>query len=374
VDIYQELGVKKYINAHDTFTVYGGSRMAAETLEAMRQAAQYFVDLPELQNKIGDKIAEMTQNEAAYITNGASASIQLAVAVCITGGDMFIYSRLPDPSSVHNEIVVMRCQRNAYDAAIRPAGAKMVEIGDADETLEYELCGVLSEKTAAILYFASSLYAKAALPLAQVIKIAKEKGVPVIVDAAAQLPPVENLWKFTRMGADMVLFSGGKTLCGPQASGLIVGSREMIEKCRHLGSPQHGICRSSKVGREEMIGLYTAVKRYLALNHEQNYQRLLNIVRTINSALERTGAFQTYVLDHGPVGQAYPRSLGIVTGGFSAEKLADLLREHNPGIYIGIDTEHKNAIYISPLNLKDDEVETVISVLVESVNKLIKIS
>ena len=370
MDIYEILGVKKYINAHDTYTVYGGSRMAPNTLEAMAGAAQHFVDIAELQRVLGDRLARMTHNDAAYITNGASGGILLAAVVCMTGGDMYKYSLLPDADSMKNEIIVMRCQRNAYDKALAASGARVVEIGDADETLEFELEGAINDRTAAVFYFASSLYKKASLPLEKVIAIAKRSNVPVVVDAAAQLPPVENLWKYTGMGADMVLFSGGKSLCGPQASGLIVGSRKMIGDCRKFGAPAHGICRSCKVGREEMVGLYTAVGNYLALDHARNTQRLEGIVRQILLVMQNTGAFRTQLLEYGPVGQTYPRALGIITANFKAEELAAMMREHNPGIYIGVDKENEKAVYISPLNLNDSEVGIVASALEESVRKL----
>lgn len=371
MDIYERLGVKKYINAHDTYTIYGGSRMAPNTLRAMQEAAASFVDMSELQRVLGDKIAKMTNNEAAYITNGASGGLLLAVAVCMTEGDMYKYTRLPDASSMKNEIIVMRCQRNAYDMALRAAGATVVEIGDADETLEFELEGSINEKTAAIFYFASSLYAKAAMPLEKVIAMAKRKGIPVVVDAAAQLPPVENLWKFTQMGADMVLFSGGKTLCGPQASGIIFGTSKMIEACRRFGAPMHGLCRSSKVGREEMVGLYVALENYLSFDHKEISRRLSSIVDRIKEAMDKTGAFRTELLDRGPVGQTYPRILGRITAGFKAEELAEMMRCNDPGIYIGIDHALENAVYFSPLNLTDQEVEIVTSVLAECVRRLV---
>lgn len=369
--VYEELGVKRYINAHDTYTVYGGSRMAAESLDAMREAAESFVDIEELQVRAGDAIARMTHNEAAYITNGASGGVLLAACVCMTGGDPFRFSRLPDTTRCRNEIVIMRCQRNAYDMAITASGATVVEIGDADETLPWELEGVLGERTAAVFYFASSLYAKAAMKLEDVIRMAHARNIPVVVDAAAQLPPAENLWRFTRMGADMVLFSGGKTLCGPQASGLIVGTVEMIARCRALGAPVHGICRSSKVGREEMAALYVAVKQYVSLDHGKHHARLESIVKRLMDVMHDTGAFHVQMLDHGPVGQTYPRAHGRIIANFTADELAQSMRMLDPGIYIGVDRDAPNAVYLSPLNLSDEEVEMVAEALKTTVAHLL---
>ena len=135
--IFEELGIRPYINAHDTYTVYGGSRVSAETLEAMRQISEHFVDYDELQRKAGEKIAALTRNEGAYVTNGASGAILLATAVCLARGDAYRYMRLPQ-TDARNEVIILTCQHNAYDKAIATAGAKPVMIGDADETLPEE--------------------------------------------------------------------------------------------------------------------------------------------------------------------------------------------------------------------------------------------
>ncbi len=364
MDIFDRLGIDRYLNAHDTYTVYGGSRMEETTLRAMEEISRHFVDIEQLQRNLGARLAHMTHNEAAYITNGASGACLLAACVCMAKGSLFHFSRLPETRGLANEIVVMRCQRNAYDQAIRASGAAIVEIGDADETLPFELEGVLSEKTAAVFYFASSLYAHAAMPLAEAIRIAHEKGAPVVVDAAAQLPPVENLWAFTAMGADLVIFSGGKTLKGPQDSGLMVGRKDLIEDCIRFGAPVHGICRSSKVSREGMIGLYMAVENYVAMDHAGHQEQLLAMARRFVEAMEHTGKVRGEVVHRGPVGQTYPRAFGYLGQDMKAEKLAEAMRKRC--IYIGLEPE-KNAVYLSPLNLKEEEAQTVAEALLDCI-------
>lgn len=357
MDIFEKLGIKRYINAHDTYTVYGGSRMSPRTLKAMEEIAGAFADMEELQRVLGDRTAGLTRNEGAYFTNGASGGLLLAACVCMTGGDLYHYRKLPDTEDMPNEIIVMRAQRNAYDKAIEASGARIMEIGDADETLEFELEGRISSRTAGVFYFASSLYQRGSLHLEKTIAAAHKKGVPVVVDAAAQLPPVENLWKFTEMGADMVIFSGGKTLCGPQDSGLILGKREYIEICRTIGSPGHGICRSSKTSREAMAGLYTAVEEYCSLNHgehkEKMYKRNVSIQKKIEG---RDSVLDTGILPRGPVGQEYPRLFCKLKQQGKAVETAAKMRE--AGIFIGTVPE-ENMIYISPLNLTDQEAELV---------------
>jgi L-seryl-tRNA(Ser) seleniumtransferase len=357
MSFYDELGITRYINAHDTYTIYGGSRMSANTLKAMAEAAESFVDIDELQYVLGCRIAGLTNNEAAYITNGASGGLLLAAAVCMTGGDEFSFSRLPDTDNIKNEIIVMRCQRNAYDKAIEASGAHLLEIGDADETLEYELEGVINERTAAVFYFESSNFRRASMPLDRVIDIAHKHGIPVVVDAAAQLPPVSNLWKFTKeMGADMAIFSGGKTLCGPQDSGLILGKEEYISICRRFGAPVHGICRSSKVSREAMAGLYQAVKDFTVMDEQAYIAASYEKCRRLRKYMERTGLFTPYIVEYGPVGQAYPRIFGKAGDKVDISKVREgMLKEH---IYIGTDNL-ENTIYFSPLNLTGEEVDIV---------------
>lgn len=360
--ICEELGIKTYINAHDTYTVYGGSRMSENALRSMDEISKVFVDINELQRVMGEKIARLTHNEAAYVTNGASGGLLLATAVCLSKGDAYKFMRLPETDGP-NEVIILNCQHNAYDKAIPAAGAKIVMVGDADETLEAELKGAINEKTAAVFYFMNMLYDHAALPLCDVISIAHERGVPVIVDAAAQLPPLENLWGITGMGADMAIFSGGKTLRGPQDSGLIVGRKELINDCMRFGAPAHGICRSSKVSREAMAGLYVALREYVETDHVKNSKRLLDINLEIKRALDEIG-LETSIVDRGPVGQAYPRLFVYLNESVNARGIAESMRRS--GIYIGCQAE-ENAVYISPLNLHDEEVQIVKNSLISCI-------
>ncbi len=357
--LFEELGIRPYINAHDTYTVYGGSRMAPEVLEAMRQISEHFVDFDKLQRKTGEKIAALTQNEAAYVTNGASGAILLATAVCLARGDAYRYMRLPETDS-RNEVIVLNCQHNAYDKAIVTAGAKPVMIGDTDETLPEELAGAISENTAAVFYFPNIRYEFASLPLETVIEIAHGKGVPVIVDAAALLPPVENLWRFTGMGADLAIFSGGKTLCGPQDSGLILGRADLIRDCQRFGAPAHGVCRSSKTSREAVAGLYVAVKRYVEQDHAAAAKALRDLANGMAESFRSVG-LAARIVPYGPVGQTYPRVFVRLDPAVKAAAVRQ--RMLGEGIYIGV-SERENEVYISPLNLTADEAKIVIEKLI----------
>ena len=359
MDVFRELGIRRYINAHDTYTVYGGSRMSPRTLEAMRSVAESFVDFTELERAAGARIAALTRNEGAFVTNGAAGAIQLAAAVCICRGDEYIYRQLPAGMDGCREFVVQRCQRNAYDKAIEGAGGHIVEIGDADETLPSELEGALKKGAAGVFFFAASLYARGSMPLVEIIAIAHRYHTPVIVDAAAQLPPRENLWAYTEAGADMVLFSGGKTLCGPQDSGLILGKKEWLDLCLRFGAPEHGVCRSSKTSREAVAGLWAALEVYMEADPTEERAGFEKRNAGIAERLEANPRCRCRIVSSGPVGQTYPRLFIDLEDGLDAEAVEKGMREK--GIYIGREGCH--TVYISPLNLTDDEARIVAETL-----------
>ena len=223
MDVYDKLGVTKVVNGAATLTRLGGSLMPPEVVAAMSEAARYFVDMVELQAAVGRQIAEWTHNEAAFVSCGAAAGLALSAAACIAGADREKRGRLPYSEGMANEVIVYKHNRVGYDFAMRQAGAKLVEVGVESEAALTELEAAITDQTAAILYFYNVSRMGGMVPTEKAIEIAHRHDVPFIVDAAAQIPPVANLWRFTQMGADLVLFSGGKGLRGPQASGLILG-------------------------------------------------------------------------------------------------------------------------------------------------------
>lgn len=364
MDIYDRLGVKKYINAWDTMSVIGGSRMEPATLDAMKEAAQNFVEIKQLHQVLGDSIAQMTQNESAYITAGASAGIMLTCAVCMvtgSGGSTEDYQKVPLNTNelTRNEIVVMKGHRNPYDFAIRVSGARIVEAGREDGCTEEELAAVVNDKTAAVIFFDTHHFARRGLGLPEVVRIAHQKGAFVIVDGAAQLPPKENLWYYTKeCGADAALFSGGKGLRGPQQGGIVVGRRELIDGLRVIGPPNQGLGRSSKMGREEIVGVYTALKKFLEPGFVEKKQKYLaDASRHIIAALNDSGLFDCEVIRPGPTGQSYDWVYAGVKDGLSASDLRDALKNGEPGIMVGV---RGNGLTINPLNLEPDEIDQVI--------------
>ena len=265
---YASLGLRRVVNADARLTRLGGSLMPDEVLAAMTEAARSFVDVHELQLAVGRRLAELTRNEAAFVATGAAAGLVVATLACTVGSDLRAVARmLEGHPPTKQEVVIHRAQRIPYDPAVLLAGARIVEVGNALQTFPWELEAAISERTALVLFVAGAHLAAGALSLAESVAIAHSHGVPVVVDAAAQLPPVENLWRITAGGADLVVFSGGKDLRGPQASGLIVGRGDLIEACRVHGSPHQRLGRPMKVGKEEMLGLLAAVERYVGLDH-----------------------------------------------------------------------------------------------------------
>jgi L-seryl-tRNA(Ser) seleniumtransferase len=229
--VYQELGVRPIINACGTLTRIGGSRMSAEVLESMVEAAASFAHIDELQARAGKVIAEVTGAEAGYVTTGAAAGLALATAACVAGMDVGKMDRLPDTTGMKNEVVVQRGHRNAYDHGIRSAGIKFVEVGylgypGAGGTMPWQIDEAITERTAAVACPILDTPGTVSLPV--VAEIAHAKGVPVIVDAAAELPPRSNLRRFISEGADLVTFSGGKAIGGPQSSGILAGRADLI--------------------------------------------------------------------------------------------------------------------------------------------------
>ena len=263
MNIYDDLGVTPIINAAGSLTRFSGSLMPPEVTDAMAAASRSFVDMNELHLAAGGRIAELVGAEAAHVCAGATAGIALMAAACMAGTDREKIVRLPDTTGMKHKFVVQRTHRNPFDQALRVAGGEFVEIGaGADELVE-----ALDEEVAAVFHTFAWFCTEEVLSLEQVAEIAHRAGVPVIVDAAAEVPPAENLSRFVEEGADLVTFSGGKAIRGPQSSGFVLGRKDLVEACRLNDNPNMSVGRSMKVGKEEIVGLLKAVERYVTKDH-----------------------------------------------------------------------------------------------------------
>lgn len=361
MDFYQSLGVTKRINAAACYTALGGSIMSEEVLDAMRQAAGSFISLHELQMKAGEKIAKLTKNEGAFVTTGAAAGIVLSILACRTRGDLVEIQKIIDGKASPSEILMFAGHRIPYDAAIRLAGSQLVTVGDAIQTFEYQLEAGINERTSAIFFCAGKHLATPALSLETTVKIARKHAIPVIVDAAAQLPPISNLWKFTRdEGVDLAIFSGGKALHGPQSSGLIVGKKEYIEAVRANGAPYQRLGRAFKASKEEIAGLLTAIELYTSRDHEAEWKSWSN---TVDSWITQLGNIQDCKIsrdDINEAGQPVPR-VAIELSENSALRVVGKLQKLDPIVEVVHDS--RSMIWISPDSLQPGEESIVIEQL-----------
>ncbi len=272
-NVYRRLGLRPVVNAAGILTNLGGSLMLPEVKAAMEQAGREYIDLLELQKAAGERIAQVTGVEAALITSGAAAALLIGTAACVTRGDPDRMRRIPDTSGMPNEVVVQKTHRHAFDRAIRSVGTRFVEV----ETLE-ELERAIGPATA-MLHFLAYADTKGQIRMADWIAAGKRHGIPNFLDAAAELPPSGNLRSFCDAGFDLVAFSGGKALRGPQCSGLLLGRKDLIEAAFLNDAPHSdSIGRGCKVGKEEIAGLLTAVELYVKRDHDADRRRWESII------------------------------------------------------------------------------------------------
>ncbi|HEY7699707.1 MAG TPA: hypothetical protein VIE88_14895 [Vicinamibacteria bacterium] len=291
------LGVRPHIGAHEHISRLSGSRMPEEVIEALREANRFFVDIEELSDAAGRKIAELLGAEAALVTAGGFSSMILAAASCLTGTDPAKIDALPHPDWPKRECLIQKAHRFSYDRAYRAAGMTIVEAQDRDA-----LVGKISENTAMIpvlaaveeqRQFGPPVPRKRALPPEphvlmpeELIAIGKKANVPVFVDMASDLPPASNLTRWFRAGADLVAVSGGKGLRGPQSSGILAGRRDLIEAAALNAAPHTGIGRGMKVGKEEIVALVVALERYLNIDHDKEIAEWGEKARWLASQLQ----------------------------------------------------------------------------------------
>ena len=341
--IYRSLGVRPIINAQGTSTTLGGSMMPPEVVEAMAAASGSMVFLEELNDRAGEAIARHTGAEAGLVVVGAACGMLLQAAAVIAGTDAEQISRLPDTTAMKNRIVILNHHRDVgYLQAWRTAGATLTPVetlGAADaEAAVGRVMDAVDDRTVAIGYVASRW-----LPpdppgfLPTLTAASHSTGVPVIVDAAAMLPPAENLTRYTREGVDMVTFSGGKAIRGPQSAGILAGTEPLIRAAAMNASPNSAIGRVAKVCKEEIVGLVTALELYAERDHAADQRRWTRQAGVVANALKGIPGVTARVLQDDfsrPVPEAaiyFDESYG----GPSLEEIADLLAAGDPPIVTG---------------------------------------
>jgi len=281
-NVYTRLGVKTVINCRGTWTYLSGSLEFPEVRQAQVEAAQHFVNMLELQRAVGKRLAELTGAESGIITSGAAGAMAAATAACMAGADDKHIWQLPDTTGLKHEVIMVG-GRSAFDSAIRLTGAKLVLTYSPEE-----LTNAINDNTAMI--YTTDLGDK----LKQVLAIAKDHKVPMLLDDAAGIPPADNAKLYARMGIDMYCFSGGKGLRGPQCSGLLLGRKDLIEAALLNCSPREGaVCRPMKVGKEEIIGCLTALETWLNLDEKKIYAEWNERVDRIRKLVETVPGVKT---------------------------------------------------------------------------------
>jgi L-seryl-tRNA(Ser) seleniumtransferase len=279
--VYGALGVKRVINAAGTFTTLGGSLMPPEVVAAWADAAKHFVNLLELQDKVGERIAKLASVEAALVTTGAAGALLLGTAAAVTRGDRKLIPRLPDTSGMRNEVILQRAHHSCYDNQLTDVGVKLVEVETAADVKK-----AVGGKTA-LMYFLNAAGADGKIGRKEWVALARRHRVPTLLDAAADVPPVENLAGFNREGFDLVALSGGKALRGPNDTGLLLGRKDLVGAARLNTNPHCGtIGRMMKVSKEDMGALLAAVERYVKLDHKAEWRAWERRLEVIEKALE----------------------------------------------------------------------------------------
>ena len=299
-DLFKELGVTRVINAGVTMTFLSGSLMMPEVLEAINSTSHDFANMYELQDKVGAKIAEMLQCEAAMVTSGAACALLLGTAAAITGTDQEKIKLLPNLPGPRPEVIMQKTHRYLFDQAITTTGARIIEIEGNDEMEK-----AFNSNSVLALFFNAA--ASSSVTREDFIAICKKHQIPSFIDAAADVPPVENLFKYQKMGFDLVTFSGGKMIRGPQSAGLLFGRKDLIEAAKLNHSPHEApIGRPMKVNKEEIFGMYAALKSYLERDHKKEWQGWLDRISRIKSQVETIATVkgETHV-DPGPA-NAFP--------------------------------------------------------------------
>lgn len=397
VSIYEEFGVEPIINAVGWVTRLGGYVMDDVVISAMAQAAKHSVDMTELQAAASKVISEITGAEAGLVTSGAAAGLLLATAACVTGADPSKMARLPETEGMRNTVIVPRSHRNLYDHAVRTAGVRLIEVGLSDrfsgagnrDCEPWEIEAAITKDTAAILYVATP-WARPSLD--QVVEIGRRRGVPVIVDAAAQLPPATNLQAFIAAGADLVAFSGGKAIGGPQSSGILCGRRDLIEAAalqmldldvvdelwlppkQYIdrsgihGVPPHGIGRPCKVGKEEIVGLLVALRQFVKRDEKDAVEAWSGLTRELHAQVEGIAGCTVRIATSKWGADVLELTFPGDDAGKRAAAVARELQTGKPAIVADLSKLYEGVIRINPYCLRPEQVRIIAGRLRRIVN------
>jgi D-glucosaminate-6-phosphate ammonia-lyase len=363
-NLYESIGVQPVINCKGTFTIISGSQSLPEVKEAMMEASKHFVHIDELMAAVGARIAEIAQAESAIVTCGCAAALTHATAACIAGGDPEKIQRLPDLTGLKNEVVVPDYSRNVYDHALRMVGVRMVTVGSLEQMRR-----AITEKTALVMVMAQPADT-GPFGLEPIAKLAHELDVPVLVDAAAEGLTIPNV--HLERGADLVCYSGGKALRGPQSAGILMGRADLIRAAWTNSSPHHTFGRPMKVGKEDIMGMLAAVEMWAKRDHDAEFREWERWLRVIASEVETVSGISTEIQQPRGLSNKTPtlrisweaKRLGV----YGAE-IEDELWSHSPRIVLASGSGSRrgghNSVSISPWQMMPSDAEVVARVLRE---------
>jgi len=358
-DIYQSIGVRPLINARGTFTIISGSLMLPEVRAAMDAAAQHHVHLDELMEAIGARLAELTKAEWGMVSSGCAAALTHATAACVAGGNPDLHVRIPNLTGFpKDEVIIPRHSRNVYDAAVRAAGVRVIEVGTGDE-----LDAAFGPRTAMVYILAGPEADRAPLSTRAIAQLANQKRVPVLVDAAAEVLTVPNV--HLENGATLVAYSGGKCIRGPQSAGLLLGRKDLVRAAWVHSAPHHGFSRSMKVGKEEAIGMLMAVEMWMKRDHKAEWNRWMAWLESIATHVSRIEGVATSITETTALSNRTPsltirwdrKRLGISGADLARHLLDTEPRIATPG---GRDRGDEASISITPYQMASGE-ETIVA-------------
>jgi len=369
LSVYRDLGVPRVINARGNMTLLGGSILSQEILDAMKEANTSYVNMKELLDQASKAVAQLTGAEAAYITPGAAAALTLSAAASMTGTDPEKIERLPNTDGMKNQILIQKGLRIKYDRTMTVPGATLIEVGDDSGVHTKQIEAAISDETAAIHYLAPGT--PKAVPIEDVIRRGKKHGVPIIVDAAGQVYPVENLRKYAAMGADLVCY-GAKYFGAPNSTGIVLGKKELIEAVvlnSFIGfeaTPYRALGRGYKLDRQEVVAVVVALRRWMTMDHRPRFQSSDRKARYIMCELRKFSDIKLTPI---------PEEAELATGlridldrtPEATAEVAKRLREGNPSVWIG---SQENTLRINALTLVDGDEKILAERLVNVLSRI----
>ncbi len=360
---FESLGIKKVINASGNNSRLGSSILSKEVLRAMNEASKIYVNMNELNIRCGEFVAQITGAEAGLVTSGAAGGLLLSAAACVTGTNIALISELPQAAK-GKEIIIQKGQRTGYDQAIRTSGVSFIEIGIPYQTYPEQIENSINENTVAILFtFGETVNRNGEVPLKDVIKIAKKHKIPIIVDGSLINFPFKRLKDYIAMGVDLLVTSGGKHIFGPPGTGFLCGKKDLVEACRLQAGPGYGIGRPLKIGKEEIIGLITALEIYLKKDHSIEHKKWNKKIHYLVSKLNELNNIEATQTEFDEVDRPVPRARLLFDERkimHNAYEITKCLQFGEHPIWVQEFSLREGVILLNPVCLADGEEELII--------------